>query len=118
MRQAAPPEDLAVFGLQARQIAALAEDIEPVSIHCWRAPGSFFSLWHSLGQSRRETGGPQFLAVRLGQGPNEFIVATIAEAVNSPGGNRGRAVAAADGLDLPGERWAVFRPLLEEAAFP
>ena len=115
-RQAALPKDLAVSDLQASQVTAHAQDIEQFTIDRGRAPRPLCSLRHALLGSRPKARHPQRLAIRLGQGPNDFVIAAIAHAEDPPGGDGRTAVAAAESLDFPGERWAIFRPFLEEAA--
>src|ERR1044071_4511 len=92
IRQVAAPDELAIVGLQASQLAALAEDIEPFSIDGWGAAGPLFSLRHSLRRRGCTPPAQNSLPARLGKGQKNFIVATFVYAVDAPGGNGGPAV--------------------------
>jgi hypothetical protein len=109
------PQDLAVFDLEACQITALANDVEPFAIDRRRASGALFSLRHSTLGSRSEGRHPQFLAIRLGQCPDDLVVIAIAHAEDLAGGDGWRAVAPAKPLDPPCKRWAFFWPRLKQS---
>ena len=94
LNEVLPPDDLAVGNLQARQVSAHAEHIQPVSVDGWRASWSLFRLRHALlnrGSQRRR---PEFLAIGFRKRPHHFLVVTVPHAENAPLGNRRSAVAA------------------------
>src|SRR5207247_931443 len=80
-----------------------------------RAGRTFLGLRHTLLEGRPKAGHPQLLAVRLGQRPDDLVVAPVAHAEDASAGDRRGAVATPQSLGLPGERRPVLGPLLEEA---
>jgi hypothetical protein len=105
-RQAALPDDLAVPGLEAGQFAAHPQDVNPVAVHRRRTSRAFLRLRHALPGDRPEGCRPQFLAVRLGQGPEDLTTSPTAHAEDPPAGDGRGAVAAAEPRGLLGERRA------------
>ena len=100
---------------------ALAGSARPFDWPQWQGPDrNAVSKERGLLQEWPNGGPPLAWEVKgLGGGYSApSVAAAIAHAEDPPGGNGRSAVAAAESLDLPGERWAIFRPLLEEAAFP
>src|SRR5687767_3137786 len=58
--------------------------------------------------------GPDFLAVLFRKSPDELVRTTMAHSVDAPRGDGRGAVATAQAFDLPSERRAILRPLLEQ----
>src|SRR5437762_1797401 len=113
--EAEPPEDVAVLHLEAGQVTAHAQDVEPFSVDRRRAGRTFLGLRHTLLEGRPKAGHRHLLAVLLVQYPDDFVISPIGHPEDAARGDRRGAVPAAEPLGLPGERRAVLRPLLEEA---
>jgi hypothetical protein len=81
------PNELAVVSLQGRHITVRSDHIQPIAIDSGRTSWAFRALRASLTTGWPETRHPQFLAIRFGQGPNDFVVTAIAHAEDPAGGH-------------------------------
>src|SRR5262245_16151399 len=117
LREADLPHDLAVLDLEAGEVAAHAEDVEPIAVHRGGAARTFLRLRHALLVRRPEGRRPDLLAVRLGQGPDDLVAAAFAHPVDPPTRDGRGRVAAAQSLGFPREGRTVLAPFLEEAGF-
>src|SRR6266568_2600895 len=113
--QVALPNNLPVGRLEARHITRQPHDIKAVPIHCRSGARTFFRLRPTRCESRRDSYRPHFLAVLVRKSPDHLVTTAMAHSIDSPGGNRRGAIAAAKTFDLPGERRAILRPFLEQA---
>ena len=111
------PTFLASGGFQADQVAIFTESIEHIAIDAGRATRSLRTLRAGRPLGFGDARFPQFFARLLIERPNHFILATKAQAENSPGRNRRRAIPSPQLLCFPDQLRTVFGPFLEQAGF-